>query len=271
MKSGEGKSSKMREARKHSDGSSFDVVAIASSAGGYDPLIEVISGLPADFPASVIVIRHLSPDQESYLAEILSRYTPLEVKEVVDGMRLAKATIYTAKPNKHLMVNSDNTFSLASFEKVQFVRPAADVLFVTMAISCGNKAIAVVLSGAGKDGAIGTLAIKRAGGKVIVQESPDVSGMPEAVIRIDEVDYVLPVKKIAPQLINLVLKGKRRKAAKKVKGEMTVEEAGRIGGEKTAETHGREFYEEIGHKGGEKGGRRVRELIEEGKEHEKER
>ena len=56
----------------------FDVVAIASSAGGFEPIIEVISGIPADFPASVIVIRHLSPGVESHLAEILSRYTPLE-------------------------------------------------------------------------------------------------------------------------------------------------------------------------------------------------
>jgi two-component system chemotaxis response regulator CheB len=265
MKSGRGKLSEMKEAREHSDDSSFDIVAIASSAGGFDPVIEVVSGLPPDFPASVIVIRHLSPDQESHLAEILSRHTSLKVKEAKDGMRLARATVYTAVPNKHLMVNSDRTFSLASFEKVQFVRPAADVLFVTLAISCRNKVIAVILSGAGRDGAIGTLAVKRAGGKVIVQESPDVPGMPEAAIRIDDVDFVLPMKKIAPRLIKLVLKG-RRKTAKKGKGEMTVKEAGRIGGEKTAETYGREFYEEIGHKGG----KRVKTLIVEGKEHEKE-
>lgn len=266
MRSGRGKLSETGEAGKYSDDSSFDIVAIASSAGGFDPVIEVVSGLPADFPASVIVIRHLSPDQESYLAEVLSRHTSMKVKKAKDGMRLARATIYTAVPNKHLMVNSDRTFSLASFEKVQFVRPAADVLFVTLAISCRNKAIAVILSGAGKDGAIGTLAIKRAGGKVIVQEGPDVSGMPEAAIRIDDVDFVLPVKKIAPRLIKLVLKGGRRKTAKKGKGEMTVKEAGRIGGEKTAEIYGREFYEEIGRKGGQ----RVKTLIVEGKEHEKE-
>ncbi len=62
----------------------------------------------------------------------------------------------------------------------------------------------------------------------------------------------------------------RREKSKEGKGEMTVSEAGRLGGEKTAETHGREFYEEIGQKGGEKGGQRVKTLIEEGKEHEKE-
>jgi two-component system chemotaxis response regulator CheB len=207
MKSAKGKLPEMKDAGKHFDSSFFDVVAIASSAGGYDPVIKVISGLPANFPASVIVIRHLSPDQKSYLADVLSRYTPLEVKEAEDGMKLAKATIYTAKPDRHLMVNSDGTLSLASFEKVQFVRPAVDVLFVTLAISYGDKAIAVILSGAGKDGALGSLAIKKAGGKVIVQEDPDVPGMPEAAIRIDDVDFVIPFEKIAPLLTNLVLNG----------------------------------------------------------------
>lgn len=266
MKSGEGKLSETGQAVMDSDGSFFDVVAIAASAGGLEPLIEVISSLPADFPASVLIIRHLSPGQEKgLLAEVLSKQSSMEVKTAEEGMRLARATIYIAVPNMHLMVNSDGTLSLASFEKVQFVRPAADVLFVTLAISCRNKAIAVVLSGAGKDGAIGTLAIKRAGGKVIVQEDPDVPSMPEAALRIDDVDFVLPMVKIAPCLIKLVLKGEK-KIAKKGKSSMTVEEAGRIGGEKTAETYGREFYKEIGHKGGQ----RVKTLVEEGKEHENE-
>lgn len=266
MQSSHRKLSETKQARMDSNDSFFDVIAIAASAGGLEPIIEVISGLPADFPASVLIIRHSSPGQEkSLLAEVLSKHSFMEVKTAEEGMRLARATIYTAVPNKHLMVNSDGTISLASFERVQFVRPAADVLFVTLAISCKNKAVAVILSGAGKDGAIGTLAIKRAGGKVIVQEDPDVPSMPEAAIRIDDVDFVLPMAKIAPCLVKLVLKG-GRKIANKGKGEMTVEEAGRIGGEKTAEIYGREFYEKIGHKGG----LRVKTLVEEGKEHEKE-
>lgn len=96
----------------------------------------------------------------------------------------------------------------SSVDKVQFVRPAADVLFVTMAISYKDKAIAVILTGAGQDGAIGSLAVKRAGGKTIAQEDPEYPGMPESAIRIDDVNFIVPLAEIAPLLIDLVTKGK---------------------------------------------------------------
>lgn len=191
-----------------SDGSFFDIVGIAASSGGLKAITEVVSGLPADFPAAVMVVQHISPDSLSYLPEILSRSTPLKTKAAENGERFAGGTIYTARPNKHLMVNPDGTLTLSSLDKVQFVRPAADVLFVTMAISYKNRAIAVILTGAGQDGAIGSLAVKKAGGKTIAQEDPEYSGMPEAAIRIDDVDYVVPLVEIAPLLINLVAKGK---------------------------------------------------------------
>jgi two-component system chemotaxis response regulator CheB len=107
-----------------------------------------------------------------------------------------------------MMMNSDGTITLTSLGKVQYTRPAADVLFVTVSISYRDRAIAVILSGAGEDGALGALAIKRAGGKTIVQEDPEVSGMPDAAIRIDDVDFIVPLVKIAPILIDLVTKGK---------------------------------------------------------------
>lgn len=185
-----------------------NVIAIAASAGGLKPMIEVISGLPEDFPASVLVVQHTSPDHTSALPEILSRHSPMKVKEAEDGERLSRATIYTAKPNRHLEVNPDWTISLGSTERVQFVRPAADVLFITMAISCREKAIAVILSGSGQDGAIGSLAVKKAGGKTIVQEDPEFTSMPEAAIKVDDVDFIVPLAEIAPLLIDLVTKGK---------------------------------------------------------------
>jgi len=171
-------------------------------------MIEIISGLPADFPASVLVVQHTSPDHISALPEILGRQTSMNVKEAEEGDKLSKATVYTAKPNKHLMVNPDGTISLGSAERVQFVRPAADVLFITMAISCRDRSIALILSGLGQDGAIGSLAVKRAGGKTIVQKDPEFPGMPQAAIEVDDVDFVVPLTEIAPLLINLVIKGK---------------------------------------------------------------
>jgi two-component system chemotaxis response regulator CheB len=208
MQSAGGKSSKIRGIKESSEGSFFDVVGIAASAGGIKAISELISGLPVGFPASVMVVQHLSPHFESHLAEVLSKYTTLKVKGAEDGEKIARATVYVARPDKHIMVNSDGTISLTSLGKVQYTRPAADVLFVTISISYKDRAIAVILSGAGEDGALGALAIKRAGGKTIVQEDPEVSSMPEAAIRIDDVDFIEPLAKIAPLLVNLVTKGK---------------------------------------------------------------
>lgn len=191
-----------------SEGSFFDVIAIAASAGGLKAITELVSSLPPDLPAAIMVVQHMSPESESYLAEILSRSTQLKVKQAEDGEKISKGTIYTPRPNKHLMVNPDGTFTISSLDRVQFVRPAADVLFVTMAISYKDRAIAVILTGAGRDGAIGSLAVKKSGRKTIAQEDPEVSGMPEAAIRIDDVDYVVPLADIAPLLVNLVTKGK---------------------------------------------------------------
>jgi two-component system chemotaxis response regulator CheB len=208
MQSAGGKSSKTRGIKESSEGSFFDVVGIAASAGGIKAISELISGLPVGFPASVMVVQHLSPRFESHLAEILSKYTTLKVKEAENGEKIAPSTVYVARPDKHLMVNPDGTITLTSLGKVQYTRPAADVLFVTLSISYKDRAIAVILSGAGEDGALGALAIKRAGGKTIVQEDPEVPSMPEAAIRVDDVDFIEPLAKIAPLLVNLVTKGK---------------------------------------------------------------
>ncbi|MFB3763731.1 MAG: chemotaxis protein CheB [Methanotrichaceae archaeon] len=201
------KLSKTSGAIDASGGSHFDVIALAASADGIKAITEIISSLPADFPASILVVQHMSPHVESNLARILSQHTSLKVKEAEDGERFTRGTIYTARRDKHLMVNPDGTLSLATLDKVQFTRPAADVLFVTMATSYKDRAIAVILTGAGQDGAIGSLVIKRLGGKVIVQEDPNVPSMPEAAIRIDDVDFIKPLAEIAPIITNLVTKG----------------------------------------------------------------
>ncbi len=184
----------------------FDVVTIASSAGGFDPLIKVISDLPPDFPASILVVQHMGPISESALPKILGRHTSMKVKEAEDGERLSTATIYTPKPDKHMMVSPERTILLSSKERVRFLRPAADILFITVAINYRNKAIGVILSGTGQDGAIGSLAITKAGGKMIAQEDPKFPSMPESAVKVDDVDFIVPLAKIAPLLINLVTK-----------------------------------------------------------------
>ena len=186
----------------------FDIVALATSAGGLKALSQVLSGLPVDFPAAIVIVQHLDPRHRSLMADILSRRTSLAVKEAEEGDPLKPGTVYIAPPNRHLLVNPDNTLSLTQSELVHFVRPSADLLFDSVAASHQQRAIAVVLTGTGSDGATGVQAIKKMGGTVIVQEAEtaEFSGMPNAAIQTGGIDFVLALDEVAAALITLVMK-----------------------------------------------------------------
>jgi two-component system chemotaxis response regulator CheB len=187
----------------------FDIVALAASAGGLKALTDVLAALPEDFPAALVVVQHLDPRHRSLMAEILGKRTALPVTEAREGERVEPGHAYIAPPNRHLLVNPDRTLSLTQTELVHFVRPSADLLFESTAASYRERAIAVVLSGSGRDGAMGVKAIKKMGGTVIVQDeqTSEFFGMPDAAQRTGLVDFVLPLNEIAPALQTLV-KGK---------------------------------------------------------------
>jgi two-component system chemotaxis response regulator CheB len=185
--------------------SPFEVVALAASAGGLNALTHVLAALPRDFPASVVVVQHLDPRHRSLMADILARRTALRVKEAAEGDELRGGCAYVAPPNKHLLVNADRSVSLTQTELVHFVRPSADLLFESTAASFKERAIAVVLSGSGSDGAMGVKAIKKMGGTVIVQDAKNAefAGMPEAAMATGIADFVLALDEIAPALQKL--------------------------------------------------------------------
>ena len=187
----------------------FDIIALAASAGGLKALSHVLAALPADFPASIVVVQHLDPRHRSLMADILSRRTALQVKQAEEGGRLTPGMAYIAPPNRHLLVNPDGTLSLSQSELVHFVRPSADLLFESVAASFKDRVIAVVLSGTGSDGSMGVRAIKKMGGTVIVQDekSSEFFGMPGAAVQTGCVDFVLPLDEIAPALVTLVTTG----------------------------------------------------------------
>jgi two-component system chemotaxis response regulator CheB len=183
----------------------FAIVAIAASAGGLKALIEILSHLPADFPTAIVVVQHLDPRHQSLMADILNRRTELAVKEATQGATLQPKTVYIAPPDHHLLVNGGGTLALTQTELVHFVRPSADLLFESVAASYRDRAIAVVLTGTGNDGAMGVQAIKKMGGTVIAQDeqTSDYFGMPGAAIETGGVDFVLPLVDIAPALVTL--------------------------------------------------------------------
>ena len=191
---------------------SFDVVALASSAGGLTALSEVLASLPSNFPAAIVVVQHLDPRHRSLMAEILSRRTTLHVKEAEEGNHLSSGTVFIAPPNRHLLVTFDGTVSLTQSELVHFVRPSADLLFESVAASYKHRAIAVVLTGSGSDGSMGVGAIKKMGGTVIVQDekTSEFFGMPGAAIQTGNADFILPLAEISSALVTLVMKGDAR-------------------------------------------------------------
>src|SRR5262245_14196291 len=100
---------------------SFDIVALAASAGGLQARSKVLSGLPEDFSAATVVVLHLDPRHRSLMADIFRRRTPLSVKEAEAGDHLRAGTVYTAPPDRHLLVNPDGTLSLTQSELVHFL------------------------------------------------------------------------------------------------------------------------------------------------------
>ncbi|MFC9995549.1 chemotaxis protein CheB [Nocardia sp. NPDC127526] len=187
----------------------YSVVAIASSAGGIGALIRVLGALPATLPIPVLVVQHLDPRHRTIIAELLGRRTGLRVELARAGVTAEPGTVYIAPPNYHLLVEPHGVLTLSSSELVHFVRPSADLLFESVAGAYGARAIAVVLTGTGSDGAMGVSAVKSRGGTVIVQDPEDAEfrGMPTAARATGAADLVLPLDEIAAVVRGLVEPG----------------------------------------------------------------
>ncbi len=181
-------------------------IGIASSAGGVGALGKLLSTLPAQFPAAILIVQHIDRHHPSVLADILSRRASLTVKQASEGDVLHDGCVYVAPPDRHMLVTPERVLSLSAAELVHFVRPSADLLFESLAGSYRERAIAVVLTGTGQDGAAGVVAIKKTGGTVIAQDkaSSEFFGMPEAAANTGRVDMVLSLDLIASKLLELV-------------------------------------------------------------------
>jgi two-component system chemotaxis response regulator CheB len=193
----------------------FPVVAMAASVGGLEALSVILGGLPADFPAAIAIVMHVSPDHKSLLAEILKCRTRLRVKQAHTGDTLCRSCVFVAPPNHHLFVAPGGQLRLssASAEKVHHARPSAEPLFASVAKVYKTSAIAVVLTGGDGDGSTGVQIIKDKGGTVIAQDRPTSKdfSMPETSIKTGDVDFILPLDQIAPKLMELVGAGSGRK------------------------------------------------------------
>jgi two-component system chemotaxis response regulator CheB len=187
------------------DGPRRSIVVIGASAGGVEALISVMSALPADFPASVFVVLHISASGTSVLPDILSRHSALTAAHGLDRELIEEKRIYVAPPDHHLLLERGRIRVLRGPRENGY-RPAIDPMFRSASEAYGAGVIAVVLSGTLDDGTVGARAVHEAGGVTIAQDPDDAlySGMPLSVIEEDTPYRVLPAGKIGIELDRLV-------------------------------------------------------------------
>ena len=182
------------------------VVVIAASAGGIAALLDLFARLPADFPASVVVIQHRAVTKSSLLDQILRRQTSMPVEIARAGEPLLPGVAYVARPDLHLTLTPESRFAYVNGVRVRGVLSSANPLLESAAPIFKDRLIAVVLTGSGLDATDGVQTVKACGGTVIAQDEETSLhfGMPGAAIRTGVVDRVLPLPPIVPALVELV-------------------------------------------------------------------
>ena len=178
------------------------VVGLGASAGGLHALDAFFSNLPDDTGLAFAVVTHLHVGQPSLLPTLLSRKTNMPVVELTTPTPVEPNHVYLAPPGWNLGIQ-DRVFRPAAPEGEGRLRFPIDFLFRSLAADIGERAVGVVLSGTGSDGALGVTAIKAALGMVMAQqeESAEYAGMPRSAIATETVDFVLPASEMAKQLI----------------------------------------------------------------------
>lgn len=182
-----------------------DLVVIGSSAGGIEALCQVLSALPSDFKAAVLVVQQVPGHSPTELAQMLDQRSTLRVAIPAHGDVIAASRVYLAPPNQHLMVR-DGTILLGKGPKENRSRPSIDALFRTAAHSYGPRAIAVILSGVLNDGTSGVMSIKTHGGKSVVQNPEEAvfDGMPRSAIALTHVDHIVNASQIGSLLEHMI-------------------------------------------------------------------
>jgi two-component system chemotaxis response regulator CheB len=175
------------------------VVVIGASTGGPVALRELLSNLPADFPAAVIIVQHMPATFTGVLAAQLNRQVPFKVKEAAAGDRLQPGLALVAPGGYHLLLRPDSQVELNQGPEIEGHRPSIDVTMQSVAQLYGARAKGVVLTGMGNDGSLGLVSIRAKGGKTFAQDADScvINGMPRRAIEKGIVDHVAPPAKIA--------------------------------------------------------------------------
>ncbi len=188
--------------------SSEKVLVIGASTGGPRALSSILTKLPKDIPAAILIVQHMPVGFTAQLAERFDRNSQIKVKEAEEGDQLEVGLAIIAKGGFHMVLDAESRVSLNQAPTVHGVRPAVDVTMTAVAERFGKRSVGVVLTGMGRDGTNGAMLIHAAEGKVIAesQESSVVWGMPRSVVESGAADEVVPLEKMVPAILE-ALKG----------------------------------------------------------------
>jgi two-component system, chemotaxis family, protein-glutamate methylesterase/glutaminase len=182
-----------------------DLVAIGASWGGLAALREILTSLPAELDAAVVIAQHRAPGSHpTAFRDLLGAVTRLEVREADDKDAIRSGTAYLAPPDYHLLVDPDSV-SLSTDEPVQYARPSVDVLLESAAESYRERCVGVVLTGANADGAQGLARVAELGGAAIVEDPAEAARaeMPRAALDAVPTARVAAASEIGPLLVEL--------------------------------------------------------------------
>ena len=186
------------------------LIAIGSSTGGTVALEYIFTNLPKNLPP-IVVVQHMPEVFTAQFAKRLNELSELNIKEGEQDELIEIGTVYIAPGGRHMeikRVGASLFINLTDDEKVNFQRPAVDPLFYSVAKNVGINAMAILLTGMGKDGAMGLLKIKESGGTTIAQDERTsvVWGMPKVAIDLNAANEVLPLDKIVHRIIEYSIK-----------------------------------------------------------------
>jgi two-component system CheB/CheR fusion protein len=180
------------------------IVGIGASAGGVRALQDLFEALPETTGAAFVVVVHLDPETRSELSSILGAQTRMPVVQVGAAQEVCADHVYVIPPDRRLHI-TDSDIAAAEFDEPRGRRAPIDLFFRSLAEQHGDG-FAIILTGAGSDGAVGVRAVKEAGGVIFVQDpnEAEYSSMPRSAIATGVADFVLPVREIATRLVELI-------------------------------------------------------------------
>jgi two-component system, chemotaxis family, CheB/CheR fusion protein len=186
-------------------GEMLRVVGIGASAGGLEAFENFFTNLPSDSGMAFVLVQHLDPTHKSILTDLIKKYTSMVVTEVRDGMAMEPNSVYVIPPNKDMAI-LNGTLYLMEPSAPRGLRQPIDFFFRSLAEDLKERAIGIVLSGTGSEGALGIRAIKGEGGMAMVQDpaTAKYDGMPRSAISTGLVDYILSPDKMPERLLAYV-------------------------------------------------------------------